>query len=173
MHLDTIRLNRFRSCTDTTVKLRQDLTVLVGENNGGKSNVIDALRILTLPLNGRRDRYPEDDDVRRDTTESDFQIEGHFAGLSDTLKGLLIGAVPDPTKDKAILGMRYQPKSVGHPRGKISYWAGKFDTAEPEPGSTDLIRHVYLPASARRSAGSWLCKRHENSRAAPALSAGR
>lgn len=156
MHLDTIRLNRFRSCTDTTVKFRQDLTVLVGENNSGKSNIIDALRILALPLNGRRDRYPEDDDIRRGTIETDFQIEGHFAGLSDTLKGLLISAVPDPTKDKAILGIRYQARSVGHPRGKTSYWAGKFDTAEPESGSTDLIRHVYLPPlrDAQQALGS-------------------
>lgn len=143
MYLDTIKLDRFRSCTDTVLKFRPDLTVLVGENNGGKSNVIDALRLLTLPLNGRRERYPEDDDVRRGSAvANNFVIEGHFAGLSDTLKGLLIGAVPDPTKDKAILGMRYQAKSGGHPRGKTSYWAGKFDTAEPEPGSTDLIRHV-------------------------------
>jgi|CXWL01.1.fsa_nt_gi putative ATP-dependent endonuclease of OLD family len=151
-----IKVDRFRSCTDTVVKFRPDLTVLVGENNSGKSNIIDALRILALPLNGRRDRYPEDDDIRRGTTEAGFQIEGHFAGLSDTLKGLLIGAVPDPTKDKAILGMRYQPKAAGHSRGKISYWAGKFDTAEPEHGSTDLIRHVYLPPlrDAQQALGS-------------------
>jgi AAA ATPase domain len=142
MHLDTIRLNRFRSCTDTTVKLRQDLTVLVGENNGGKSNVIDALRILTLPLNGRRDRYPEDDDVRRDTTESDFQIEGRFAGLSDTLKGLLIGAVPDPTKDKAILGMRYQPKSVGYPVPRLGIVAVDGNL------KTDLRPVVEIPAAS-------------------------
>jgi predicted ATPase len=37
------------------MSLRPELTVLVGENNGGKSNVIDAMRLLTLPLNGRRD----------------------------------------------------------------------------------------------------------------------
>lgn len=59
MYLDVIKLARFRSCLDVAIKFRPDLTVLVGENNGGKSNIIDALRILTLPLNGRRDRYAE------------------------------------------------------------------------------------------------------------------
>ena len=70
--------------------------------------------------------------------------------------GLLIGAVPDPTVDLAILGMRYQAKSAGNLRGKTSFWAGRFDTAEPEPGSTELIRHVYLPPlrDAQQALGS-------------------
>lgn len=41
------------------------MTVLVGENNGGKSNIVDAIRLLTLPLSGRRERYAEDEDLRR------------------------------------------------------------------------------------------------------------
>ncbi len=156
MYLDLIKLDRFRSCADCTIKFRSDLTVLVGENNGGKSNIIDALRLFTLPINGRRDRYPEDDDIRKGSAEPDFRIEGRFTGLSDTLKGLLIGAVPNPTVDLAILGMRYQAKAAGSVRGKTSFWAGRFDTAEPEPGSTELIRHVYLPPlrDAQQALGS-------------------
>jgi putative ATP-dependent endonuclease of the OLD family len=110
MHLDSLRLERFRSCPNVTINLRSDLTVLVGENNGGKSNIIDAVRLLTLPLNGRRERYPDDDDLRRGSTEKSFSVEARFSGLSDTVKGLLISAVPDPTSDVAILGMRYQDR---------------------------------------------------------------
>ena len=145
MHIDRLRLQRFRSCADVTVCFHHELTVLVGENNSGKSNIIDGLRLLTLPLNGRRERYPEDDDLRRGGTQAQYSIEGRFAGLSDTIKGLLISAVPDPTADLAVFGTRYQPRTPGTPRGRLSYWAGRFDTTEPESGSTDLIRHVYLP----------------------------
>jgi putative ATP-dependent endonuclease of OLD family len=74
MHLDTLKLERFRSCLNVTTKFRPDLTVLVGENNGGKSNIIDALRLLTLPLNGRRERYPEDDDLRRGSADKTFKV---------------------------------------------------------------------------------------------------
>lgn len=156
MHLDVLKLEHFRSCLSASINLKPDLTVLVGENNGGKSNIIDALRLLTLPLNGRRDRYPEDDDIRRDSTEPTFTIEGRFSGLSDTMKGLLISAVPDPSVDLAILGMRYQAKTATALRGKTRFWAGKFDTAEPEPGAADLIRHVFLPPlrDARQVLGS-------------------
>lgn len=155
MHLDSLRLERFRSCPNVTINLRSYLTVLVGENNGGKSNIIDGLRLLTLPLNGRRERYPEDEDLRRGSTEITFTLEGRFSGLSDTVKGLLISAVPDPANDVAMFGMRYQCKTSNNPRGKTTFWAGKFDTAEPEPGATDLIRHVFLPPlrDARQALG--------------------
>ena len=145
MHLGSLKISRFRSCNNVTVSLRPDLTVLVGENNGGKSNVVDAIRLLTLPLSGRRELYPEDEDVRRYATVPNFEIEGTFRQLGDTLKGLLISAVPDPTQNEAIFGYRYESRSERAPRGKASFWAGRFDTNEPEAGSTDLIRHVYLP----------------------------
>jgi putative ATP-dependent endonuclease of OLD family len=156
MHLSELRIAGFRSCANVTVHLGEDLTVLVGENNGGKTNVIDAVRLLTSPLNGRRDRYPEEHDIRRGRVPSQFEIEGHFHGLSDTLKGLLISAVPDPTKPEAILGLRYEGPTPDAPRGRTTRWAGRFDATEPEPGSTDLIRHVYLPAlrDAHQALGS-------------------
>ena len=156
MHLDSLKLERFRSCPNVTINFRGDLTVLVGENNGGKSNIIDGLRLLTLPLNGRRERYAEDDDLRRTSSENTFSLEGRFAGLSDTVKGLLICAVPDPADDVAILGLRYQCKSAANVRSKTTLWAGKFDTAEPEAGTTEIIRHVFLPPlrDARQALGS-------------------
>lgn len=146
MHLSELRIRGFRSCENVGIHFQRDLTVLVGENNGGKTNVIDAIRLLTAPLNGRRDRYPEEQDLRRGTTPSQFEIAGRFDGLSDTLKGLLISCVPDPTKNEAIFGLRHEGPSTESPRGRTSRWAGRFEATEPEAGSTDLIRHVYLPA---------------------------
>lgn len=145
MHLRSLNLARFRSCDECTVRFQPDLTVLVGENNGGKSNIVDALRLLTLPVNGRRTRYPELDDLRRGSDETDFRIEAEFCGLSDALRGLLISAVPDPTLDLAIFGMRHETAPKESFRGRTSFWAGKFEDGEPESGSMDLIRHVYLP----------------------------
>jgi len=156
MHLSSLTVERFRSCEKTVVDFQDDLTVLVGENNGGKSNIVDALRLLTLPLNGRRERYPEDEDLRRCAAIPNFQFVGRFAGLSDTLKGLLITAVPDVTQDVAMFGYRHETRSAAHPRGLTTQWAGKFETAEPEAGSAELIRHVYLPAlrDAHQALGS-------------------
>lgn len=144
MFLNSLKLTRFRSCDSLSVQLRPDLTVLVGENNGGKSNVVDAIRLLTLPLSGRRDRYAEDDDIRRGVAEPNFEVEGLFSHLSDAQKGLLIAAVPDIAKDEARFGFRYERTDTST-RGKTTAWAGRFDSNDREHGSTDLIRHVYLP----------------------------
>src|SRR5262245_48646335 len=108
MYLRELTVNRFRSCKETKVVLQQELTVLVGENNGGKSNLIDAIRLLTAPLNGRRDRYAEEADIRHKSDPASFEIIGKYDGLSDTLKGLLISAVPNPLENVAVFGCRFE-----------------------------------------------------------------
>ena len=55
MYLKDLRLKNFRSFSEAVVPLCPDLTIFVGENNGGKSNAIDAIRLLTMPLTGRRE----------------------------------------------------------------------------------------------------------------------
>jgi putative ATP-dependent endonuclease of OLD family len=145
MHLESLKLTRFRSFGESTIRFLPDLTVLLGENSGGKSNIIDSIRLVTLPLSGRRDCYADDSDIKRGSTLETFEVEAHYDGLSDTLKGLLISAVPDPTKDEAVFGVRYEISTPKNHRGIFSTWAGAFGTGEPESGSTELVRHVYLP----------------------------
>lgn len=156
MYLKKLTISRFRSCKETEVELQQELTVLVGENNSGKSNILDTIRLLTSPLNGRRDRYAEDADIRRGSNPETFQIVGEYSALSDTLKGLLITAIPDPTIDSAIFGCRYEPRPNNSVHGRFTSWAGKFEDTEPESNSANLVRHVYLPAlrDAQQALGS-------------------
>ncbi|MFD3663176.1 AAA family ATPase [Streptomyces sp. NPDC058659] len=47
MYLGRVRAKGFKSLLDTDVALRPGVTVVVGENNAGKSNFIDVLRLLT------------------------------------------------------------------------------------------------------------------------------
>ncbi|MFA7290302.1 MAG: AAA family ATPase [Melioribacteraceae bacterium] len=54
MYLKTIQSNNFRSCETTNVEFNKDLTALVGENNAGKSNIIDTIRLLFVHLNERK-----------------------------------------------------------------------------------------------------------------------
>ena len=63
MFLKQLRLTNFRSCQSLSVPFRSSLTVLTGENNSGKSNVIDAIRLVTSPLSGRRELYCEPSDM--------------------------------------------------------------------------------------------------------------
>jgi putative ATP-dependent endonuclease of OLD family len=152
MHLRDLHLQRFRSFDESNVLFHPHLTALVGENNGGKSNIVDALRLLFQPANGRRELYCEESDIRRGSSEESFVLKATFDSLNPTEKGLLITAIPDPAKDQAVFGLTFDPLRR---RDRPQYWAGKFE-AEPETGSSDLIRHVYLPPlrDARRALAS-------------------
>ncbi len=47
VYLENVQIETFRSCELTTVHFQQDLTILAGANNAGKTNILDALRLLT------------------------------------------------------------------------------------------------------------------------------
>jgi putative ATP-dependent endonuclease of the OLD family len=143
MFLDTLRLNNFRSFEDEQVCFGKDLTILVGENNGGKSNTIDALRLITTPLSGRREIYCESSDIRFGGAEPKFEVQATFSDLSVPQQGRLISAVTDHTLEKVAFGLTYDETQKRLPVRPTS-WAGHLKSV-PEPGCHDMIRHVYLP----------------------------
>lgn len=152
MFLKRVKLANFRSFDDTHLELQKDLTVLVGENNGGKSNAIDAIRLLTLPLGGRREIYCEPTDVRFQCGATQFDLEAHFAELSAGQQGRLISAATDAGLTNACFGLRYDGNRQG---ARPQLWAGR-DGNAPEPNCHDMVRHVYLPTlrDAKRALAS-------------------
>jgi putative ATP-dependent endonuclease of OLD family len=141
MYLSSAKLKNYRSFDDCEIDFQPDLTVLVGENNGGKSNAIDAIRLLTIPLGGRREIYCEPTDVRFQSAAPHFELEAHFSGLTTGQQGRLISAATDTTLTKALFGLRFDGSRAGV---RPTIWAGREGNA-PEPGCQDMVRHVYLP----------------------------
>lgn len=152
MHLQSVRLGNFRSFDEARLELQSDLTVLVGENNGGKSNAIDAIRLLTAPLSGRREIYCEPTDVRFQSGSAQFELEAHFVELSTGQQGRLISAATDASLTNACFGLRYDATA---PNARPHLWAGR-DGNVAEPNCHDMVRHVYLPTlrDAKRSLAS-------------------
>ncbi|WP_433221450.1 ATP-dependent nuclease [Dactylosporangium sp. CS-047395] len=142
MYLAGLRLTNFRSCRDVEIKLQPGLTLLVGDNNSGKSNVIDAMRLLTTPLSGRRVRYLETDDI---STGADGPIDilGVFDGLTRFQQGQYIGAL-DIATNKAYYTTRFRPDMDVPRRSKVENLAGRAAGSDAEPEKRDQIRHVYL-----------------------------
>ena len=136
-------LDNFRSFKSSTVSFQSDLTILVGENNSGKSNTIDALRLLTPPLSGRRDIYCQLTDIRFDTGTG-FDLSAQYVDLNDAQQGRFITACPDKSVTNAVFGLSYDETKGGFPP-RPALWAGQTGRM-PEAGSHDMIRHVYLPA---------------------------
>ncbi|MEJ1343221.1 MAG: AAA family ATPase [Candidatus Sedimenticola sp. (ex Thyasira tokunagai)] len=145
MYLKELSLNHFRSFKSSTVSLQPDLTILVGENNSGKSNTIDALRLMTPPLSGRRDIYCQLTDIRFGSgSGTGFDLSARYVELNDAQQGRLVLACPDKAVTDAVFGLSYDETKGGFPP-RPALWAGK-EGRTPEPGSHDMIRHVYLPA---------------------------
>jgi len=141
MYLSSTKLKNYRSFDDCVIDFQPDLTVLVGENNGGKSNAIDAIRLLTIPLGGRREIYCESTDVRFQSAVAHFELEAHFSSLTTSQQGRLISAATDATLTNASFGLRFDSTRPG---ARPVIWAGREGNA-PEPGCQDMVRHVYLP----------------------------
>ncbi|MCD7835597.1 MAG: AAA family ATPase [Lachnospiraceae bacterium] len=53
MYLKTVTIKNFRSLKDITIDLDDKNTVLIGENNAGKTSFMDAIRIALTRTNGR------------------------------------------------------------------------------------------------------------------------
>jgi putative ATP-dependent endonuclease of OLD family len=143
VYLRELTLQNFRSFEQTAIPLCSDLTILVGENNGGKSNAIDAIRLVTTPLGARREIYCETTDIRFGSPTRHFELTAHFADLSAPQQGRLISVTADQDISGCVFGLTYDESSGRFPARPV-LWGGH-QRSTPEAGCHEMIRHVYLP----------------------------
>ncbi len=143
MYLSELRLENFRSCYETVVPLREDVTVLVGENNSGKSNVVDALRLATSPMGGRRIRYFDPGDLSFGREDDAASISLRFEGLTEIQRGQYLTAL-DVSSMAAIYGTRFELDPDRPSRSRPINTSGPGRGPDPEPAQRDEICHVYL-----------------------------
>jgi putative ATP-dependent endonuclease of OLD family len=138
-------MSNFRSCRDTVVWFQDDLTVLVGENNSGKSNVVDAVRLVTAPSDGRRARFCEPADLSFDSGQDWLDLRTVYGGLSLAEQALFLSASTGVDSADIAYRLRYDAPAPHERRGRTTWTVGANDSPDPEPAARDRIRHVYLP----------------------------
>ena len=149
MYLDRITLTGFRNLKGT-FELSRPVAVLVGPNNAGKSNLIDALRTMLEPQASHRDRLPlERDDFRHDGNGNPqvdtFEIELAFGGLTHQQQGrLLTMRDPEGGPDRALVRMRAALPEHGRPRAL--FFGGRSNVPEVEDWARQAVTFTYLPA---------------------------
>ncbi len=140
--LSRVEICNFRSCKKTSIMLRPGITLLVGENNAGKSNIIDAIRLAVDPLGGRASRYFESEDVT--TGENDpIEISLELKGATDFQKALFIAGL-DAKKGTINYQTTYLPPSREMPRGKRLRTAGVPAGTDFDLENRARINHVYV-----------------------------
>jgi putative ATP-dependent endonuclease of OLD family len=155
VYLSQLDVEGFRSLSRVSVALGRDVSVLVGENSGGKTNVIDALRLLTEPVDGRRNLYLDRDDVFRGAGSGQVMLRATYTGSAEDLAAYQHAAGPD--LDRLLYTMRYTQPGPGQVRGHVDWVAGSgADPCDPQPRGRERLRHVYLPPlrDAARDLGS-------------------
>ncbi len=91
MYLSKIKVSNFRNFKQLEASFYEGLNVIVGENNIGKTNLLDAIRIALGPSTTVGNGFIplSKDDLHRDpnNTNNSFNIELEFAGMSDKEQG--------------------------------------------------------------------------------------
>lgn len=150
LYLGRVRAKGFKSLLDMDVPLRQGVTVVVGENNAGKSNFIDALRLLTDPLDGRRNRWWESEDVHP-WADGGAQLTAVYTGLEDVEAGTHLHALVPPAQEPGLGEGHHARYSVVFAcpaegeRAPRPVWSAGQLPDDPEPEARRTVRHVYLP----------------------------
>ncbi|MCF6523044.1 AAA family ATPase [Streptomyces sp. JJ36] len=142
MHLRSLRIKNFRSCYDTEVEFQPGITLLVGENNSGKSNVIESLRLATAPLNRRATRWFEESDLSHGRKSKEAEFQAFYNGLTEAQRAHYITAL-DIDSNRAIYTTTYK-KDPARNQMRPSVTAGPVGGPEAESNKRDQIAHVYL-----------------------------
>jgi putative ATP-dependent endonuclease of OLD family len=144
--LASVSARNFRSFDDVKIPLQEQVTVVIGENNAGKSTLLDVIRLVTDPLDGRRSRYWDADDMARTPGAEQATLVAEFR-LSSSDQRAFYGQALLPGTDQVRYTATYTPPPELGRRGQLVWVAGNGATTDrdPEPAARDRLRHVYLP----------------------------
>lgn len=83
MWLRELQIRNFRKIDALTVNFPRGLTVMVGENNSGKTTIIDALRLMLFSSRDFNSLRLTEDDFRAGTGHAPIEVSCRFTGLND------------------------------------------------------------------------------------------
>jgi len=151
MYLEKFIIKNFRGIKDIFLIFNKGLNVLIGENNAGKTAIIDALRICLSYGNQKRDIYVSQSDFHHDkSTISDCadNIEFHLHFHIDIPEEAgwfndLLSTQEDGTQD---LQLHFRFYLDENERVKYKVWGGTNEGQAIAPEVLFLIYHVHLDA---------------------------
>ena len=163
MYLHKLRISGFRRFEHLNITFKRGLNVIVGPNNGGKTAVVDALRVLLSISEDSSLRLTELDLHQASNggraTEAKFVFV--FRGLTRHEEAEFVNALRpvrrrDPSKKtyEAVITIQYSAVEPGG-RLRVKRWVGDHDENQLTTEMLEELRSVYLqplrdPASGLR-----------------------
>lgn len=146
MRVNEIRAADFRNLEEISINPAPELTVLVGQNGQGKTNILESIWLLT---GGKSFRGSKDAElVRRERPFAVIESEVTAQERSQTIR-LTVGGNDAPKKG------RYA-RLNGVERGRASSIAGTFTAVVFDPGHLSLVKGS--PEGRRRFLDAALCQ---------------
>jgi Predicted ATP-dependent endonuclease of the OLD family len=154
MYLEKFIIKNFRTIENLTLAFNKGLNIFIGENNSGKTAVIDALRICIGYGNLRRDLYVRESDFycqRDQITDAASEIEFHlFFKIENPLeKGWfvdLLNVYEDGGEDLQMHFRFFTEERNGIKKIKYKIWGGANEGQQVTPDVLSLFYHVHLDA---------------------------
>ena len=155
MFLQIVKIKNFRRLNDFQITLEDSINVIVGENNTGKSSIINAIRLALGGWGATGNDYvwlSKDDFFhlpQKGKFEKNLQIDLIFSKLTDLDKGLFIEALNyNPTHpEKSTVSLHFSA-TYDEKNGRITTkrWGGDRDgtKAAVDEGAMGFLRWTYL-----------------------------
>ncbi|MBI5376284.1 MAG: AAA family ATPase [Candidatus Schekmanbacteria bacterium] len=152
MFLKKLSIKKFRCIENLTLDFHKGVNILIGENNSGKTAIIDALRICFSYGNQYRDTYVAINDFFIDTTSpsrelTDIEFDLIFEIVNDEKAGIFYDmlSVGEERKKELQLHFRYSiNEKSGSKKVRYKVWGGENEGQSVAPEVLELIYAVYL-----------------------------
>jgi len=152
MYLKNLQIKNFRCIEDLTLEFNKGLNVIIGENNTGKTAVIDALRLSFSIGLQRREIFLSPDDFFIDRSgRKANKIEFHltFSDILEEEQGIFVEmlAINEGSEPELKLHIRYELiNKNGIEKIKFRYCGGDNEGQNIPPELMGLFYFVYLGA---------------------------
>jgi putative ATP-dependent endonuclease of the OLD family len=145
MRLLNLHIRNFRKIEDLFVTFPKGLTVIVGENNAGKTAIIDALRLMLFSSRDFEALRLNEDDFRRGSENAAIEISCTFCDLSDTDEVHFQECLVDIGDGKfhARLNARAEFNATTR-RANVKMWGGETEGGSLPSNLYDHLSSIYL-----------------------------
>lgn len=154
MYLKKFVIKNFRCIKDASIYFNEGVNILIGENNSGKTSILDSLRVALSYGKQWRDIYVSVNDFHVDKNnpkakEDDIELHLYFEIQKDEEAGIYLDflSVKDDGQRELQLHFRYFiEERNGTKRVKYRVWGGDNEGQSITPDVLDLIYFVHLGA---------------------------
>ncbi len=144
MFLEKLRIQNFRGISDLTLTFNEGLNIILGENNSGKTRIIDALRLCLGYKDIDRTIYINENDFTAGLPETEsIEFSLYFNGNSDEQE--LFYDIFNPETEYLEIHFKYYIK-VKNDRKRIynKVWGGSFEGQQIPDEIFHELYHIYL-----------------------------